>query len=121
MILLIGKFWKEIVIVILVSSTLTFGYFKIKSVGYQEAATVYQAKIDKYEKDLEARISSIEKTSTAILDNSILRREEAARDFKQIMAATKGRPLYTITSGICAPNDDFIRAYNDAVARANRK
>jgi hypothetical protein len=114
-------FWKEIVIVLLISTLGYFGFNKVYSMGYEKAAVVYEAKIKEYDDNLNKRVENIEKLSTDIFDLSVTSREVASKEYKAIISATKGRPLYTVNSGVCNLSTDFVKAYNEAVNRANKK
>lgn len=97
------------------------GYKYIYDKGYKVAEDQCKERIKDYEDKLLARIDTIEKNSTIIIEQNEALKEASARDFRSIMKATKGRPLYTIQAGVCAPSEDFVKAYNDAMARANQK
>lgn len=114
-------FWKEIVIVALISVLGYFGFNKVYDMGYSKATVVYEAKIKEYNDNLDKRIENIEKLSTDIFDLSVTSRAAAAKEYKDILKAAKGKPLYTINAGVCNLSEDFVKAYNDAINRANKK
>ena len=97
------------------------GYKYIYDKGYHSAEETCKERIRDYEDKLLARIDTIERNSTIIIEQNEMGRKAAAKDFNAIIKATKGRPLYTIQAGVCAPSEDFVKAYNDAMARANQK
>lgn len=97
------------------------GYRHIYNKGFAVAEANCKARIKEYEDKLIARIDTIEQNSAIIIQQNEALKESAANDFRAIMKATRGRPLYTIQAGVCAPSEDFVKAYNDAMARANQK
>ena len=115
------NYWKNIVVGILLCLVVVFGYYKIKAIGYDEASKKYEKQIAEYNLKLDKRIEFIQQSSSLLVENAILSREQNAKDFADILAAAKIKPLYTIINGTCAPSPDFAKAYNDAVTRANRK
>ena len=119
------RYWVQIVLVAALIGGLTTtaytGYNYIHNKGYQQATVEYKKRIQEYESALLSRIDIIESNSTLIIQQNELLKETAAADFRAIIKATKDRPLYTIQAGVCAPSEDFVKAYNDAMARANRK
>lgn len=121
---MILMYWKLAAIVAIAASVAGLGYMgynKVKDIGYHEAKVEYDQKIKDYNDKLDVRIASIEQNSSMLADTANQLKEQSASEFKAIMAATKGRPLYTIKAGVCSVSDDFIKAYNDAVSKANRK
>lgn len=97
------------------------GYKYIFNKGVAQATAECNTRIKEYESTVLSRIDVIEQNSTLIIKQNEELRETAAKDFKAIIKATKGRPMYTIQAGVCAPSEDFVKAYNDAMVRANQK
>lgn len=97
------------------------GYKHIFNKGVAQATEECNTRIKEYEATVLSRIDVIEQNSTLIIQQNEEIKEAAAKDFQAIIKATKGRAMYTIQSGVCAPSQDFIKAYNDAIARANQK
>lgn len=119
------RYWLHIVLIFsIIGGVSTAGYSGYKHIynkGRAVAEAECTARIKIYEDKLIARITTIEQNSSIIIQQNEALKESAANDFRAIMKATKGRPLYTIQAGVCAPSEDFIKAYNDAMARANLK
>lgn len=113
--------WKEILIVAILAAIGYLGYSKVYNIGYTAAAAVYQKQLNEYNDNLNKRIVNIENNSSALLDLSNANREAASKEYKAIIAATRGKPLYTINSGVCTLSPDFVKAYTDAINRANKK
>jgi ribosomal protein S13 len=102
-------------------------YTKIYAIGFEAAQAVCEKRVAKYEErikeysdNLNARISSIETNSTLLLEESSKAKELIGKEFKDIRLLVKGKPLYTINAGKCEPSPDFVKAYNDAIRRANK-
>ncbi len=119
------RYWLQMVLAAALIGGLTTtaytGYKYIYNKGEQAATVECKKRIQEYESALLSRIDTIEQNSSIIIQQNEALKESAANDFRAIMKATKGRPLYTIQAGVCAPSEDFIKAYNDAMARANLK
>lgn len=119
------RYWLQMVLVTAliggITTTAYTGYNYIHDKGYKKATAECNKRIQEYEATLLSRVDTIEQNSTIIIQQNEALKEANARDFRAIIKATKGRPLYTIQAGVCAPSEDFVKAYNDAMARANQK
>lgn len=119
------KYWLQLVLVVAlvggISTSAYTGYRYIHNKGYQEASAMYTKRIQEYEASILSRIDIIETNSTLIIEQQENLKLASAKEFKAILKAAQNRPMYTIQAGVCAPSEDFIKTFNDAIARANQK
>lgn len=118
---LLLKFWRQIVGILLLSVVLFAGYSYVENIGYTRATVEYTKQMKDFNDKLDKRIDNLEQSSAVLITASIANKEQAAKDFKTILQAAKNKPLYTIQNNICAPSTDFINTYNEAINRANKK
>ena len=125
---LLKKYWKHILIVIILLLVTTYFYNKIYTRGFdavnvacEQKLQDYAQKMKEYEASLDKRIAGLEEASNLLVTEAIESRKVLRKDFSVILSTIKNRPLYTIDQGKCAPSEDFVRVYNDAVNRANAK
>jgi hypothetical protein len=118
------KYWKQLLLAVLLSVTIGSAsysiYHKIYNAGVAEATTKYEKQIGEFNKQLSDRITNIENISDSIETKLVLQRADNKKEFASILASVKGKPSYTIVDGKCAPSVDFIKAYNDAINKANK-
>jgi hypothetical protein len=119
--LFLKTFWKEILIVIIVSSLAISGYNYIYHKGYAEAELVYQKKIDDYNTKLAGKVDSIVKWSTDKTERDLALEASNKLVFDRLIANSKSKPASIIVEGKCIPSPDFIEAINAAVKKANSK
>lgn len=120
--LFLKSYWKQLVIIIVVSIAAYFVYNKIYTLGYNAAAAECAEKMKEYTEKLDQRISGLEEASNTLVIEAVESRKIAKKDFNAIMASIKNKPLYVVKpSGECAPSTDLVRVYNEAVDRANLK
>ena len=81
----------------------------------------YAAKMKQYEADLDKRIAGLEASSNVLVVEALESRKIIKKDFSILLSTLKGKPLYIIEQGKCAPSTDFVKTHNEAVDRANQK
>lgn len=112
---------KYVAIALVSLGILYLGYSKVYSVGYNKASVEYEVKLREYDDKLRDRINNIELTSTVILEQYTKGRVAAAKEYKNILAAAKTKPLVVYQNGVCEVSPDFSKAYVEALKRANKK
>ncbi len=115
------KYWKHIAIAIALLVVLSTVYNKVYNDGYTKAAAECAIKMKEYEDKLDKRIATIEANSTKLVEQSDANQEALKKDYASILLTIKGKPLYTVVAGKCAPTKDFVDVYNKAIDRANEK
>jgi uncharacterized protein (UPF0276 family) len=117
--LFLKSYWKQVAGAIALATCLYLGYYKIYDIGYAAANVECAARIKQFEEGLDKRIANIENTSGLILDQTTAANITRKKDFVDILASIKNKPLYTIEQGKCKPSTDFIDAYNKGIEEAN--
>ena len=112
---------KYIAIALVVLGVLYLGYDKVYSVGYNKATVEYEVKLREYDDKLRDRINHIELNSAVIIEQFGKGREAAAKEYKDILAAARTKPLVIYQNGACEISPDFSKAYVEALKRANKK
>lgn len=117
------SYWKQLVIILVISIAAYFIYNKVYTAGYNAAAVVYAKKMEEYNIKLDGRIAGLEEASNVLVTEAIESRKSIKKDFNTILASIKNKPLYVVNNvtGECAPSADLVRVYNEAVDRANQK
>lgn len=96
-------------------------YNKIYTIGYEAATVKYEKQIAAYNAKLDKRIELLETGSTVLIEQVLLGNLGAKTDLANILKTIRGKPLYTIDpKGHCKLSEDFIKAYNDGIARVNK-
>lgn len=116
------KYWKHVIIMLILGSACFLGYQHIYHMGYSAASIKYERQISEYNIKLDTRIAGLEAQSTVLVEQTLLGGQAIKLDMDKLAKAIKGKPLYTIdTTGKCQLSSDFIKAYNDGINRANSK
>lgn len=120
LLLFLKNYWKHIVIAIAILTVTILAYNKVYSIGYSAASAECAEKMKEYVDKLDSRIAGLEEASNTLVTEAIESRKSIKKDFNAILASVKNKPLYKIEQGKCAPSEDLIRVYNEAVDRANK-
>jgi hypothetical protein len=126
--MLLKKYWKHIAIVIVLLVASVYFYNKVYSRGF-EAANIacekriqeYSKAMEEYKKNMDSRIALVEEASNALVKETIEARKISKKEFTKIITKYVDRPMVVIEEGKCRPSEDFIKAYNEAVDKANGK
>lgn len=112
---------KYVSIALVVLGILYLGYDKVYSVGYNKASAEYEVKLREYDDKLRDRINNIELNSAVIVEEYAKGRAAAAKEYKNILAAARTKPLVVYQNGQCEISPDFSKAYIEALKRTNKK
>lgn len=104
----------------LIALALYLGYTHVKSIGYEEASTKYEARIKDYEDNVARKIDSIETLSNTLAIESRENNEIVARDIEDILKKVKGKPLVIVKDGECTPSKTFSDSIGELNKRANQ-
>jgi soluble cytochrome b562 len=125
--MLFKKYWKHILIVVVFSVVSIYFYNKIYNRGFEAANIVcekrileYTEQMNKYKENLNIRIEQIEEASNILAKEALDARKITKKEFKTIITKYIDKPMIVIEEGTCKPSEDFIKAYNEAVDRANK-
>lgn len=115
------KYWKQLIVLLSVVIALSLLYNHTYNKGYDAASKAYEQEIAKYKKEVSDKIAAIERTSTLLLEQSIVEQQKDAEDFEKLLATIKNKKMYVINNNICEPSPDLVKIYNDSVDRANKR
>jgi hypothetical protein len=119
----IGNYWKQLILIVAISTLAYTTYHRIKTIGYNEGFKTANTECIKKNKEftdkLDTLIVTIENNSSKLVSESVEARKVLKKDISTILLTIKNKPLYIIEQGQCKPSDDFINAYNQAVDRIN--
>lgn len=98
------KYAKEILISILVFSLLYIGYNKVKTIGYNEAATEHQILIDAQKLLIDNKILNVERLAERLALETRANNVALSKDIKAITSELKGKTLTILREGECLPS-----------------
>lgn len=98
------KYAKEILISILVFSMLYIGYNKVKTIGYNEAATEHQILIDAQKLLIDNKILGVERLAERLALQTRANNIALSKDIKAITTELKGKTLTILKEGECLPS-----------------
>lgn len=98
------KYAKEILISILVFSMLYIGYNKVKTIGYNEAATEHQILIDAQKLLIDNKILGVERLAERLALQTRANNIALSKDIKAITTELKGKTLTIMKEGECLPS-----------------
>ena len=75
----------------------------------------------KYQKDVQAKIDTIETDLGKIASIAEIREDQLSSDIAKILAGVKKKPVTIIKEGKCTPSTSFTDSINEAITRANSK
>ncbi len=115
------QYWKYTLLAVAIVAASWVLYDKAYSVGYNKASIEYFIKMKEYDDKLRHRINNIELNSAVLITEYSKGREAASKEYKNILAAAKSKPLVIYQNGGCEISPDFSKAYVEALKRANKK
>lgn len=122
LVVFLKSYWKQILGTIILLTAIYAAYSKVYNLGYSAANAECAKVVKKYELELDKRIAVLESASNVLVVEAIESRKALKKDFSTILNSIKNKPLYVVKQdGKCAPSEDLIRVYNDAVNRANQQ
>jgi hypothetical protein len=121
------SYWKHILITVVLLGAFWFAYSKIYNRGF-EAANIacekriqeYSQKMTEYKEAMDSRIALLEEASSVLAQEAIDSRKVTKTEFIKIITKYKDKPMFVINEAKCEPSLDFIKAYNEAVDKANK-
>jgi len=98
-----------------------FGYRGVYERGAEAAKIECQARFDKYQKEVDAKVATLE-GNLAILNATNLQQQLAlSTDIGEILKRVKKAPVTVVKNGTCYPSPTFVEGINQAIDRANQK
>ena len=118
---LVLLYWRQALLAILLGGLGLLGYQHVYHKGYEAASVKYERQIKEYNDKIDNRISTLESSSTVLIEQTLLGNQATKVDLAKVLKTLSNKPLYTIDSkGACKLSDDFVKAYNDGIARVNK-
>lgn len=118
-ILFFKNYWKQMIAAVIITMTCYLVYHKIYSIGFDAANVECAARMKSYEDKLDKRIANIENNSTILIETANQDKLALRKDYANILATIKGKPLYIIEQGKCKPANLLIDSYNEGIKKAN--
>lgn len=115
------KFWREILVLILVVLLGYMAYSKIKNIGAVEITKKYEQHINEQNAAVIQRIAELESNSSILIEKYNKDKVASSKQYQDILKAVKNKPLVIYQEGICSISPDFSNAYIEALNKANRK
>ena len=108
-------------IVLILSLVLGYGYRSAYNHGKLSAQAECTETMAKYQKDVQAKIDTIETDLGKIASIAEIREDQLSSDIAKILAGVKKKPVTIIKEGKCTPSTSFTDSINEAITRANSK
>lgn len=113
-------YWKEILLISLVISIGSCtGYNKVKAIGYDEAATKYEAIISEQKQLIDTKLLNVEKLAITLAVETKYANENLSKDIKTITKGINGKTLTIVKDGECLPTSTFSDSFVLINARTN--
>lgn len=111
------RFWKEILLALLIAASSYLIYDKIVSIGINKG----KQEVVEFNKNVDQKIKVLEDFSRVI----VIQNENSAKllrsDMAAILAEAKTKAIFVEKNGKCTLSNEFIDSYNSVIDRANRK
>lgn len=114
----LSRYWKQLLLSILVISLLTFGYNWIYDRGVSDTNQKWEEKEKAREVGIDKQIAAIEGYAKTNLEQTLINHVEVSKDLKNIYINSKKKPLTNID---CAPTTNFTDSFNNTISKGNKK
>lgn len=116
--------WVKPILVIAIMSALGalgyLGYRSIKQVGYAEAEAKYLTIIEKQNKEIDTKITALEKSSRALVSLTESNNTKLTQNIGQIVLGLNGKTLTIIKDGKCIPTKEFSDSFGKLNSAVNQ-
>ena len=107
---------------VLLSGSLFGAYKYVEKQGYDKAQVECTQKFDKYQKEVDARLASIQTNIFNLTGELTTNNSALSSDINDIVKRLKGlKPTTIVKEGKCVPTKEFVDSLNEAIDRANRR
>ena len=96
-------------------------YNNIYTRGERAAQIECQARFDKYQKEVDAKVATLETNLSVLTATSLHQQLALNSDIEEILKRVKKSPVTVIKNGKCYPSPTFVEGINQAVDRANKR
>jgi Tfp pilus assembly protein PilO len=96
-------------------------YSSIYNRGQEAARIECQEKFDKYQKEVDAKVATLETNLSVITATSLHQQLALNTEIEEILKRVKKVPVTIVKNGKCYPSPTFVEGINQAIDRANAK
>lgn len=114
-IVFIKEYWKQLVSVLLILSSLVFMSISLYNWGYSSCKKDWDIAIAERNRVQEAQTAEITKLSVEIAAAKESLNKKSDENLTEILLSVQNKPLYKIVNGKCALTPDFEKTYIDIV------
>lgn len=111
---------------------LAVSLFLFAGIGYMAYSSIYkrgeeaakiecQAKFDKYQKDVDAKVEQLEGNLAVLSATSLHQQLTLNSDIEEILKRVKKSPVTIVKNGKCYPSQPFVEGINQAIDKANKR
>ena len=121
MYLVILKYWKQVVGILLI----LVGLFVMSSSLYNWGARNADARCAvlsaRHDAIVAAQTEALTGLAASVVATADTLTSQSENNLAKILLSVKNKPLYTIVDGKCAPSDDFQKTFQDIVREGNKQ
>jgi len=107
--------------VIVLGLLAVFAYNKVYSRGYEQAHLECVEAKQKYEQELQDKITQLESSLTSTQQQANKKQQRLSRQIVTITEQLKTEPVTIVKNGECLPSPSFVDSISEAIMRANEK
>jgi len=96
-------------------------YSSIYSKGERAAQAECLAKFEKFQKEVDAKVATLETNLSVITATSLHQQLTLNSEIEEILKRVKKAPVTIVKNGTCYPSPTFVEGINQAIDRANKK
>lgn len=96
------------------------GYSKVKQIGYEEAETKYTKIIAEHNKEIDIKITELEKSSRELVTLTEVNNTKLTQNIGQIVLGLNGKTLTVIKDGKCIPTKEFSDSFGKLNGAVNQ-
>lgn len=120
-VLLLLKYWKYIVGVVLICGGIAVVGGAIYNSGYDSSEQKWEARIAERDKIQENQTLEIIKLSKSVIITSDILTKQSIDNLDKILSTVNNKPLYTIVDGKCNPSQVFSDTYVSIIREGKKK
>jgi hypothetical protein len=117
--LYLKTYWKQIVVITLITICSYLVYNKIYSIGYTAASFKCEERFKDYNSKLDTHIKTLEEASSKLASSNLEYKGKVEKGIKDIISAKANQPTTVIVNGECKPSTEFTNTFNEVVKKAN--
>ena len=114
-IVFVREYWKQLLALILVLSSLAFMSVSLYTWGYNSCKKDWDLAIIERNRVQEAQTKQIEVLTKEIADSKVALNTKSEEHLELILKTVQNKPLYKVVNGKCTVSSEFEKAYIDIV------